>query len=409
MTLGQRIAEQRKKLGLSQEALGERLGLSRQAVSKWEADAAVPEVDKLIALSKLFSVPVGWLLGVEEELAPERPEELTEAQLQMVEEIVRRYLEAKPEEQAGRMKRMKRMILLGVALAAAAGLALGLTFWGVQRQITTLRGNQTDVQGQLYDLSGQLEAIDSRIGGITDQVAEMLEQQGRILADWDLEVTGWEDLTGGTLTFSAAPKSWQAGDEGIFSVQLEGEEVARVTGTWNGANYTGVVELAAADGYCTYFILCHADGSQEYQALNTPDNMEHYYGVYLAEGLTAQFSGQVNVWDNANGLLSVTDWEIDYTSPGLFAEAEGFRVRELRCVFLINGVVADSEPVEIQGITERNRIGICSSGLLLQQQLKPGDEAELRFEVELENGTALQTTAQRWICGEYMDIDALDP
>ena len=51
MTLGQRIAEQRKKLGLSQEALGERLGLSRQAVSKWEADAAVPEVDKLIALS----------------------------------------------------------------------------------------------------------------------------------------------------------------------------------------------------------------------------------------------------------------------------------------------------------------------------------------------------------------------
>ena len=65
MTLGQRIAEQRKKLGLSQEALGERLGLSRQAVSKWEADAAVPEVDKLIALSKLFSVPVGWLLGVE--------------------------------------------------------------------------------------------------------------------------------------------------------------------------------------------------------------------------------------------------------------------------------------------------------------------------------------------------------
>ena len=64
MTIGQRIAQQRKKLGLSQEALGEQLGVSRQAISKWEADAALPEIDKLIALSKLFDVTVGWLLGV---------------------------------------------------------------------------------------------------------------------------------------------------------------------------------------------------------------------------------------------------------------------------------------------------------------------------------------------------------
>ena len=37
-TLGQRIAERRKMLGLSQEALGEKLGLSRQAISKWETN-----------------------------------------------------------------------------------------------------------------------------------------------------------------------------------------------------------------------------------------------------------------------------------------------------------------------------------------------------------------------------------
>ena len=61
MTIGQRIAEERKRLGISQEALGEKLGISRQAISKWESDASVPEIDKLIALSKLFSVSVGWL------------------------------------------------------------------------------------------------------------------------------------------------------------------------------------------------------------------------------------------------------------------------------------------------------------------------------------------------------------
>ena len=54
MTIGQRIAQKRKELGLSQEALGSKLGVSRQSIYKWEADSALPEVDKLIALSRLF-------------------------------------------------------------------------------------------------------------------------------------------------------------------------------------------------------------------------------------------------------------------------------------------------------------------------------------------------------------------
>lgn len=69
MTLGQRIQELRKQNNLSQEALGEKLGVSRQAISRWEMDGAVPEVDKLIAMSRLFHLTVGQLLG-EEALAP---------------------------------------------------------------------------------------------------------------------------------------------------------------------------------------------------------------------------------------------------------------------------------------------------------------------------------------------------
>ena len=64
MTIGQRIARERKRLGLSQEALGEALGVSRQAISQWEADASLPEIDKLIAMARCFGVTVGWLLGV---------------------------------------------------------------------------------------------------------------------------------------------------------------------------------------------------------------------------------------------------------------------------------------------------------------------------------------------------------
>ena len=88
LTTGQRIAQERKKLELSQMALASRLEVSRQAISKWESDAAIPEIDKLITLSRLFGVSVGWLLGVEDPAAPQK-ESLTENQLQVVEELVK--------------------------------------------------------------------------------------------------------------------------------------------------------------------------------------------------------------------------------------------------------------------------------------------------------------------------------
>lgn len=62
MTLGQRLCQLRTGAGFSQDALAERLGVSRQSVSKWETDASVPELDKLIRLSQLFGVTLDELV-----------------------------------------------------------------------------------------------------------------------------------------------------------------------------------------------------------------------------------------------------------------------------------------------------------------------------------------------------------
>ena len=62
MTLGQRISLYRKKLNVSQEELGARLGVSRQAVSKWETGTADPSTSNLLALAKLFGVSAEELL-----------------------------------------------------------------------------------------------------------------------------------------------------------------------------------------------------------------------------------------------------------------------------------------------------------------------------------------------------------
>ena len=72
MELGEKIAFCRKRAGLSQEALADRLGLSRQAVSRWETGAAVPDLSKIVELSKLFGVTTDFLL-LPEQTEPEPP------------------------------------------------------------------------------------------------------------------------------------------------------------------------------------------------------------------------------------------------------------------------------------------------------------------------------------------------
>ncbi len=65
MKLNEKIYNLRKQKGMSQETLAEELGVSRQAVSKWETGDAVPEIGKLLALAKTFGVTTDWLLSDE--------------------------------------------------------------------------------------------------------------------------------------------------------------------------------------------------------------------------------------------------------------------------------------------------------------------------------------------------------
>lgn len=62
MTFEEKLIDQRRRRGLSQEQLADRLGVTRQSVSKWESGQATPELPKLIALADLFEVSVDYLV-----------------------------------------------------------------------------------------------------------------------------------------------------------------------------------------------------------------------------------------------------------------------------------------------------------------------------------------------------------
>ncbi len=63
MNLGERIAERRKKTGISQEKLAELIGVSRQAVTKWESGNANPDTENLIRLAEVFGCSIDELCG----------------------------------------------------------------------------------------------------------------------------------------------------------------------------------------------------------------------------------------------------------------------------------------------------------------------------------------------------------
>ncbi len=77
MNISEKILKLRKEKGLSQEAFAEKLGVSRQSVSKWESGGTLPDIDKIIAMSELFGVSTDYLLKDEtpETAVPDEPSE----------------------------------------------------------------------------------------------------------------------------------------------------------------------------------------------------------------------------------------------------------------------------------------------------------------------------------------------
>lgn len=73
MTTGEKLAMYRKQNNYTQEQLAELLGVSRQAISKWESNTAYPETEKLIKLSKLYECSLDYLLKEEQDLSDEKP------------------------------------------------------------------------------------------------------------------------------------------------------------------------------------------------------------------------------------------------------------------------------------------------------------------------------------------------
>lgn len=107
MTLAERIQEQRKRCGMSQEKLAELVGVSRQAVTKWESGQSAPNTENLFRLAEIFGVTVDLLLDAGESRGQSPAEEIY-------------YLYKMEEEKKTAARRAQRRKNLRITAALAA-------------------------------------------------------------------------------------------------------------------------------------------------------------------------------------------------------------------------------------------------------------------------------------------------
>lgn len=404
LTTGQRIALCRKKLTLSQEGLGEKVGVSRQAISKWEADATLPDIDKLIALSRLFSVSVGWLLGVEEtpEPQPEAPQ-ITEELLRKIGELVRSSQPRKKPLSTG------KRVLIGIAAA--------LVLWGALALVRDWRDTRLEVAylgAQLRNNNEQNSSILSQLDALKDRIDNInttVEEAAASLASYAFQITPNVEEACARVELAAIPKSWGEDWTATLHVRHQGDLSVTQQCHWDGTALNAALKLDFADGLEYYLVISYPDSTQESIKLEDEDaqNLKRGHTIsYTGTPVIAGYQRYVNQ-DTIDLHIKVEgmhlrrpnpqenpgDWFWTRADYVLYRTREGVRTVAGICPILSpeDGGKTD----ELWGMTMELPI----------ESPREGDIFELWVMLELKNGVSLEKCNGTWIFqgGSFLELE----
>lgn len=291
MTTGEKIAALRRDHKLSQEALGEKLGLSRQAVSKWEADQAVPTMDNLMELSRLFGVPVDTLLRPDAPFpAPPAEENSTDA----------------PAASETPHK--------GVSLSRGKILAIG----GAALLCVSLALNAVCLY-QIAQLKGEVQALRVQAGNVntvyypgtdadTGDFAESSEHM-------TLDPENTEQLI---VAFSAVPRVASDGETAKFLLR-GGEQSWECEAEGDaGGGYRGSLTIPMVDEYSVYLVLTDRNGGTRNLLIASESDIENRFSIdvhaYWSSGGPTfsfgknTFTGRISTYVDAHDALEDTSF-----------------------------------------------------------------------------------------------------
>ena len=256
MTTGEKIAALRREKGMSQEALGEKLGLSRQAVSKWEADQAVPTMDNLVELSRLFGVSVDTLLRPDEPL-PDKAQPP---------EGVKLSAEGLKVSYVPVLTRKTKWFIIGLAALVLVSV-LGNLYAMVQVQ---------SLEAQLRVLQAQVQGTESTVQQETVEEDALSDHDVAYDLQYDPNKTVSTTLA---LSLSARPKELNPDSEiPKFIIQSAGENWTCAAILEQDNSYVGRTEIPLRDAFTVYLTLTDREsGKVRNLLLETVSGVEKEY------------------------------------------------------------------------------------------------------------------------------------
>lgn len=352
MDLGTRIQTLRKAQGLSQEALADKLGVSRQAIGKWESGSTSPSIDNLLELSVLLNTTVDYLLtGREPESGPETPSGEETVPLEALRQLL--------GEQKPKAHRKRR----GFALGALVILLLGILIHYNSR-VRLLEHQVNGLSGQVSSLTNQLS---SAVGNIQYNIEETISQQNSLLTTWDVGYGEYDTETNtAQLILRATPKTLTEDTELQFVLSPVGtesstlEEPISVEGIPNGSgSFTAEIPTPMVEAF-TVTILLHQDGVQYTELLYT----EYYFSQNYVCSLSLDWgdfgwSSTTQAWDGDKATVSLTGTPICTVIPSTNESAP--KPQTLLCRLYLNGTVVEAENFDVYqdlyGMKEENETG----------------------------------------------------
>lgn len=396
LTTGKRIAQCRKQLNLSQEGLGEKVGVSRQAISKWEADATLPDIDKLIGLSRLFGVSVGWLLGVEEqpEPQPEAPQ-ISEELLRKIEEIVRR---SQPEKK--RLSKGKKILLLLAAIALLWGsVALAREWRDTRREVEYLSAQIANSNRQDDSILRKLNGLESRIDSINTSVQEAAAS----LASYEFKVIPNIEEQYARVELTAFPKNWNESWSATLNVRHNGALSLSQECRWDGSALNAAVKLNFVDGLEYWLVITYPDGNQEQIPLedHTAGHLHSSFSIVCDATVDVSGFTMASKYSSyAHFTIYVTNLYLCRPDPEENAE-DWLWTKTDYVLYRIQGnarTVCETQPIlNLEEDAKIQECWISQSPTFTIEDPREGDVFELWVVLEHANGIAQEQCIGSWI------------
>ncbi len=355
MKLNERLFELRRKAGLSQEELADRIGVSRQAVGKWENGISVPELDKLMALSEFYQMSIGELLGVESQAIPAEPSPKTPAAAFDTGELEGLLRELGEQQKSAELRAKKqRKILWWILGAAAAAIVVVAVVFG---------GRMADLKRQMSNLNSLIiftqNSLNESIASMRGTIAGILVEQNSLFSDCGCETLAFDPESRElTVRLFAQPKSVAEGVRLDFIVTDEEGRELRTEAVRQGTGFAAEIRIpqSAREIPLEAFFAGRQDQAAASSQVTAPDPLDGEFtlAAVLTEGDSAVREELGTFYARLSDLAGDfhAAWYVDSAAEGaaglLAVNADAARtIVSAELVTFVNGVEWTRTPLDM--------------------------------------------------------------